>query len=456
VRGLGTIRRDVPRHLRLPLLLFALVFARPAFAETASDARALEKKAMADFLEADFTKATDGLTEAIRACGTDRCDASLRAALRRDLATVLNALGKSREAVAMMTEAVRIDRHVELEADYVTKEMRVILAEARRAAASTPVAPPPPNPTPPTPTPPTTTPPSTTPPAATPPAPGPPGAQPNEVRALEAMRRGIAAFARGNSSAALAEYVAAEKLVPEANAPYRYAAEALLALGRYQEAIEALRRYLSLRPTVSDAEMVRRQIAEIAAAHLPGTLAVHGSPEGAAIFVDDSASSAGTVPTELTLTAGGHRLRARRSGYDDSVVYVRVIGEKATDVTFAMRPARPGIPLREWGWITVAAGGVFVVGALVMDAGPLGHTINEFHTAAASGDPSAESLKSRAEVLKGVALAGYILGGVGVAGGLGMVLLSGKGKKDARPPAGVAWAPWITMDGAGVSAATTW
>src|SRR5262249_12897445 len=48
----------------------------------------------------------------------------------------------------------------------------------------------------------------------------------DEEEARNAIRRGFAASALGDTEGALREYESAKKLAPKANAPYRYAAEA--------------------------------------------------------------------------------------------------------------------------------------------------------------------------------------------------------------------------------------
>src|SRR3954454_18426042 len=85
----------------------------------------------------------------------------------------------------------------------------------------------------------------------------------DDDEALAAMRRGVAAFGRGDAEEALREYESAKRAAPVANMPYRYAAEALVSLHRYRDAVESLEGYLAKKPDVGDADEVRAQIARL-------------------------------------------------------------------------------------------------------------------------------------------------------------------------------------------------
>jgi hypothetical protein len=112
------------------LLLAGSAFAQNKAVET--QAKALQKKAMEDdYLNVDLDKATDTLNQAISKCGTDKCSATLRALLRRDLATVYSAANKKEEALATMVEALKADGSIQLDPNYKTKEIEAIYATAK-------------------------------------------------------------------------------------------------------------------------------------------------------------------------------------------------------------------------------------------------------------------------------------------------------------------------------------
>jgi tetratricopeptide (TPR) repeat protein len=277
----------------------------------------------------------------------------------------------------------------------------------------------------------------------------------DEASARDAMKRGIAAFARGDAATALELYQEAEKAVPEANGPYRYAAEALFKLNRYAEAIESLEKYLALRPNVSDAGEVHARIAEIRAEHLPGKAEVSSTPPGALLFVDDATSSAGAAPRELTLDPGPHSIRGESPGYADAVVKMRIVGSVTTDVALTLTPvSRPsqGLSLTTWGWMTAATGAALLVGALVVDTTLLGPAISDFRAAAQTGASNAESLQSKASTFRAVAIGGYALGAAGAVAGTTMIVLGNRGS----PARSVAWGVWGAAGSGGVAVRAPW
>jgi hypothetical protein len=148
---------DVQRHLPIARHTVRLVGATLAFlllvvpsvasAQSRVNegaARALDKKAMDDdYLNTDFDKATEKLTQAIAKCGTDKCRVPLRAQLKRDLAAVQSAAGHKDLAVASMTDAFKIDAGLELDPNFKTKDLEAVYAEAKKAASGGSNAPPP-------------------------------------------------------------------------------------------------------------------------------------------------------------------------------------------------------------------------------------------------------------------------------------------------------------------------
>jgi tetratricopeptide (TPR) repeat protein len=151
-----------------------------------------------------------------------------------------------------------------------------------------------------------------------PPTPTPASAAPEaaQTSAQREMELGVEAAKRGEHEAALAYYDKAAELVPEANLPHRYAAESLVALHRYEEAIERYETYLRIRPGVQDADAVREKIDELRARYLEGVVDVECTPEAAVVYVDDAPNAAGATPLRgLRLRAGQHRLTVRADGY---------------------------------------------------------------------------------------------------------------------------------------------
>jgi tetratricopeptide (TPR) repeat protein len=270
-----------------------------------------------------------------------------------------------------------------------------------------------------------------------------------------AMRRGVAAFGRGDAETALAEYETAKRLVPHANAPYLYAAEALLTLERYPQAVENLERYLAKNPDVSDAGEVRNRIARIKADHYAGHLHVVSNVDGATVLVDGEARGA---VRDLDLKPGPHRLELRADAHEPLAQEVDIVGDRDATLVFTLaervapripvelppqRRAEPPPPWRTVGWIGTAAGATTLAVSFLVDVAALGPKISDYRAAADRGDPAARGLRDDATSLRTLTAAGYVTGGVLAAGGVSLLLFAPR----AAP---VALTPWATPSAAGV------
>lgn len=281
-----------------------------------------------------------------------------------------------------------------------------------------------------------------------------------EEEARNAMRRGVAAFGRGEADKALEEYELAKKLVPQANAPYLYAAEALVALARYEEAVANLDRYLAKNPSVSDAEDVRGRIAKIKAEHYPGRVKVATNVDDAVVYLDGEAKGAARV---LDAKPGAHRIEARAPGRDPVTQEINVVGAQDTTVVLTLAESRvdpppplptplvvndPGVPWKTIGWVTTGVGATTFLVALIVDGAALGPKIDDYRDAASRADPSARTLHDDAVGLRTLSVAGYVAGAVLTTAGLGMVLFSPKASRSS--PSAASLSPWVGPSGAGV------
>ncbi len=120
----------------------ALAATTPAYAVDAKiegQAKALQKKAMEDnYLATEYAKAKEQLDKAIALCAGDKCAPAVKATLLRDLATVqFIGLSDKTGGAASMTEAAKLDPKLELNPDYETKELKQLLADAKKAGAGT-------------------------------------------------------------------------------------------------------------------------------------------------------------------------------------------------------------------------------------------------------------------------------------------------------------------------------
>jgi tetratricopeptide (TPR) repeat protein len=266
--------------------------------------------------------------------------------------------------------------------------------------------------------------------------------------ARAAMRRGVAAFGRGEAEKALEEYETAKKLVPLANAPYLYAAEALVALARYKEAVQNLEAYLAKSPNVSDAEDVRTRIARIKAEHYLGRVKIVSNVAEATVELDNSPK--GDV-RDLELEPGKHRVELRAPGRVAAAQDIQVVGDRDATLVFTLAeeqkvepPPRPPppepttSPWRTAGFVATGVGAATLLVTFIVDAAALGPKISDYRAAADRGDPQARSLHDDAVGLRNGAIAGYVVGGVVTAAGLGIVLFG------PRTTTNVAITPWAT------------
>jgi tetratricopeptide (TPR) repeat protein len=213
------------------------------------------------------------------------------------------------------------------------------------------------------------------------------------------MKQGAALAQKGEHEAALSEFRKAQALVPNANLPHRAEAESLEALGRLEDARAAYRRYLEIKPNVSDANLVTEKIASL----------------DARIATKQTAPAA-TPPAEPAPVAAPTQEPAP-------------IGAPAPTVTERRsEPVRQTIvsPLRTVGWIGLAAGAAVTTGAVVFDLAVVGRAKDDFDTTRMAGDGSALGKADDLESLQTVGLVGYAAGGLLLVGGAVLVLLAPK------------------------------
>lgn len=105
-------------------------------AKVEAAAKALQKKAMEeDYLTTEFGKAQDKLDKAIAQCGTDKCSAGVRAALRRDMGVVqIGGQIDKEKGISNFVEALKLDPAIQLDNDLKTKELEAAFAEAKKRA----------------------------------------------------------------------------------------------------------------------------------------------------------------------------------------------------------------------------------------------------------------------------------------------------------------------------------
>jgi tetratricopeptide (TPR) repeat protein len=261
----------------------------------------------------------------------------------------------------------------------------------------------------------------------------------DENAAREALRRGMAAYARGDAEGALAEYETAKRLAPLANAPYQFAAQALESLGRWPEVVANLEQYLAKNPNVSNAGQIRARIAKVRADHFPGHLRIDGHA-GAALTIDGE--SRGVLPAKVDLLPGKHRVEVADAGTKD----VTIKGDEEAALVFDDKvepqapPASPppapppavhrsspsssASPYRTLGWILAGTGAATLITSFIVDLAVLGPKIDDYEAAADQHDPRARQLRDEAAGLRTGLVIGYAAGAILAAGGGGLVVFA--------------------------------
>jgi hypothetical protein len=129
-----------PRLAAWLLVAFATLLAQPALGAdpiAEKQARELQKAAIEeDNLNVDFPAAIKKLATAISRCGADKCDASLRGALYRDLGAMLVLSGSLDDARAAFAKALTFDSSLELDPAYKNPVIEGLWNDARKKAAA--------------------------------------------------------------------------------------------------------------------------------------------------------------------------------------------------------------------------------------------------------------------------------------------------------------------------------
>lgn len=277
-----------------------------------------------------------------------------------------------------------------------------------------------------------------------------------QAQAQAAMERGIAAFGKGDAATALFEYEQAMRLVPRANLPYRYAAEALLQLDRPRAAIEHLEKYLAMNSRVSDAAAVRARIESLRRERLPGTLKLDATVPGSQVRIDQGVVR--TLPIEVELSPGEHVFVVEHPGRVASTERIHVVGGRTASVTLALgapilkvppaaaAPAEGAPALLVTSLATLGLGLVTLGTSAVVDASVLRGKISDLDAASQRGDANLADLKSDASGVRTGVIAGYVAGAVVTVTG-GILLLAwqlGRNKGKDAPTVGTAFsAPFV-------------
>jgi hypothetical protein len=268
----------------------------------------------------------------------------------------------------------------------------------------------------------------------------------------------------GRTAFAAGEYARARELFHRAYALVGaptvalYEARALVRLGHLTEAADLYRRTVNTPTDAKAPEQFRKAVADAAtelAALEPRLstvkLELSGAPDPT-ITVDGFAAAATMLDSGSPLDPGTHRIDVAAGGTSKTVTFTLSEGEhrrvsvefagstpakSAPSLAVAAEPAsvqEPARPLRPWAFVS------FGVGALGLGAGIVtGVMATNKHSAAESGCPAHRCIDgsqgaSDASAFRRLSVAstvGYVVGAVGVAGGVTLLLLEPRAKDRA-------------------------
>jgi hypothetical protein len=125
-----------PRLVRPFVVAFGLFMAFPVLAADPNverQAQALQKKAIEeDNLNLNYAAAIKKLATAISKCGEDKCAASLKGALYRDLGAMLILSGSADDGRAAFAKALSIDSSLELDAAYKSPALEGVWVDVKK------------------------------------------------------------------------------------------------------------------------------------------------------------------------------------------------------------------------------------------------------------------------------------------------------------------------------------
>jgi hypothetical protein len=117
--------------------LAGLLTARPALAVDAraeAGAKDAIKKTASDFASSDFATAAARLDQALRGCAGTRCSPGTKAFVLRDLGTMQFKMGDKDAAINSFSQALAIDRDIELSSKYDAPDVRAAWNRAKALA----------------------------------------------------------------------------------------------------------------------------------------------------------------------------------------------------------------------------------------------------------------------------------------------------------------------------------
>ncbi|MDP9003140.1 MAG: hypothetical protein M3O46_23870, partial [Myxococcota bacterium] len=132
---LAAIARHVVSYLAMAVITVVSLPALGADPTVERQAQTLQKKALEeDSLNINYPEAIKKLATAISRCGADKCSATLRGALYRDLGAMLVLSGSVDDGRAAFVKALGLDSSLELDPSYKNQMLEGLWNDAKKKA----------------------------------------------------------------------------------------------------------------------------------------------------------------------------------------------------------------------------------------------------------------------------------------------------------------------------------
>lgn len=281
-------------------------------------------------------------------------------------------------------------------------------------------------------------------------------------KAREAYGRAESFFAQGVYDGARDAFQEAYDTIPNPIV-LQSIAECEVRLGRLEEGLAALERYLAERPDAADRAAVEQKIADLKAT--PSTLVITSTPPGAAIRLDGT-DLGQVTPTELQVARGEHAIEVSAEGYDaaSTTVAVRLGARHEIDLALHALPPPPPPPAPVEGpaqapppepvdeppttalWISGVVGGVGIVTGTVLGIAALNEKAEFDETPTEATADRGERLALFADVAFGIGAMALLTGAVL------FLTYEPAAAEDEQASDGLVVAPVVDTERAGVTA----
>lgn len=151
-------------------------------------------------------------------------------------------------------------------------------------------------------------------------------------------------YTQGRYQKAIEEFEEAYRLDPKPLLLFNLA-QAYEKLGKLQQAVDHLNRYLEADPKTDQRQSLEAKIGNLKARIGNTGITIKANESGAAVYVDDS--QVGTTPVEgvIQLSEGAHKVRISKQGFADFVMNIHVTVGQSVPIEATLEPGQAGPPV---------------------------------------------------------------------------------------------------------------